>query len=261
MATLLLAMIGLSTGILSGVFGVGGGFVLVPLLELIGWPMPQAVGTSLLYVTLLGIGGSLAHLKKGNLDLRLVLAMALPAILGAQLGALGTSWLPASLLQLVFAGCTLFAAGQMASRRAEGAAEGTPDRPRWGAAGLLGLTVGVLSGLLGVGGGLFLVPGQVRWLGVPLKRAIGNSLAAIVLTGASGVEGHLMLHHVQLQAGAWLVAGGLVGLQGGLWMLERFHPTRLRRAFVAFLAAVALSMGVLGVHALAAPAAITHPLK
>lgn len=250
----LLPLIGVFTGILSGVFGVGGGFVLVPLLVVAGWPMSAAIGTSLLYVSLLGIGGSVAHARKGNLDFKLVLAMALPAIVGAQLGALGTSWLPNWLLQLVFAACTLFAAWQMASPKAEQAETSGLHPHLYGRGGLLGFGVGVLSGLLGVGGGLFLVPGQLHWLGVPLKRAIGNSLAAIVLTGASGVVGHLMLGHVRVASGMWLVVGGFVGLQAGLWMLERFHPSRLRRAFVAFLAAVALSMGAMGVHALAAPA-------
>lgn len=250
-AALWLIPVGLVTGLLSGLFGVGGGFLIVPLLSLLGWPLHVAIGTSLLYVTGLGLGGSVSHARAGNLDARLIVAMAAPAIAGAQLGALGTATMPAWLTHAVFALCTVVAAIQMGAPEA-------PDRPRaerwapaWAAA--LGIVVGVLSGFLGVGGGLFLVPGQVRWLGVPLKRAIGNSMAVIVLTGASGVVGHVVLGHVSWPVIPWLMVAGVAGMQAGLLLSARLPLVRLRQAFIGVMVLVAAWMGCQSLYALAGP--------
>jgi hypothetical protein len=288
-SALSLILIGLLTGGMSGLFGVGGGFLLVPLLSLIGWPMPLAIGTSLFYVFAVSVAGAIAHHRRGNLDPRLVAELGLPAVAGALAGAFGVHLAPVAWLDLAFAAVVAFAGWQLMHGRepegpaiaASGAANasGAPGaaRPTSGGGALgaaasldagavplpapagramgLGLAVGLLSGLLGVGGGVLMVPGQTRWLGVPIKRAIGNSLAAVVLTGASGALTHLLLGHLDWRGGLWLIAGGWVGMRGGLWVLERIPHAHLRRWFMGLMYALALVMAYRGLHGLLVPGA------
>jgi hypothetical protein len=247
---LLLLPIGFATGTLSGLFGVGGGFVLVPLLLLLGWPLHLAIGTSLFYVTLISVLGGLSHYRRGNLDGRLVLTIALPAMVGALGGALLGERLPAWFLDLVFAGLVAFAAWQLHHRARVQVAE--PDQPAPIARGIaLGTGVGVLSGLLGVGGGVLLVPGQTAWLHIPLRRAIGNSLVAVILTGMAGACTHLALGNLDWRDGLVLTAGGVLGLQLGLRILHRISAERLHGWFLAFMVVMALFMAGRGVVALA----------
>lgn len=246
-ADLFLAITGLVAGVLSGLMGIGGGFLLVPALAFAGWKMSAAVGMSLVFVTVMGVAGTISHISRGNVDWPIVKAAAVPAVIGAQLGTLGSAGMPGWLLRAAFAAILLFAAQEMARP------VGAPTNGEVTTAASIGLggTVGVLSGLLGIGGGVLLVPGQSRWMGVPLKRAIANSMALVVLTGIAGVASHLALGHFELAAGAWLVTGGLVGVRLGLWLLRWVSPDGLRRWFAAFMVALALAM--LATAALRAP--------
>jgi uncharacterized membrane protein YfcA len=240
LATLPLLGIGVATGFLSGLLGVGGGFLIVPALLALAWQMPEAIGTSLLYVTVVGAVGAIHHGRKRNIDAKIVVWSALPAIAGAQAGAWLSERLPFWSLDLSFAILLLFAAGQLASSHLE-PVTGTPSKGRIVG---LGAMVGVLSGVLGVGGGVLLVPGQTRWLGIPLVRAIGNSLAIVILTGVSGVVAHVMRGHVVWQPGLVLIVGGILGLQVGLAVLHRITTGALKRLFVIFLALLAFYMSV-----------------
>ena len=231
---------GLVAGLLSGLMGVGGGFLLVPALALAGWTMPAAVGTSLVFVTVMGLAGSISHMRRGDVDWPVVRAAGVPAVLGAQLGALGSAGLPGWLLRAAFAAVLAYAAVALL-RPAPATSEG--EASVMASAGLGG-AVGVLSGLLGVGGGVLLVPFQCRWLGIPLKRAIANSMALVVLTGLAGVAGHLAMGHLDPAAGAWLVVGGLVGVRLGLWLLRWLPAEGLKRWFAAFMAVLAVAMAV-----------------
>lgn len=241
--TPMLVAIGLLTGVLSGLFGVGGGFLLVPALMLMGWELPRAVGTSLFYVTVVGVAGAISHTRRGNVDRRLVLMMALPAVVGAQGGALLADWLPVSVQDVAFGVLLLYAAFELGNPKADQPSDAPPAAvPTAG----LGLLVGVLSGMLGVGGGVLLVPAQTRWLRVGLVRAIGNSLAVVVLTGLSGVAAHLYRGHVDGMAGLLLIAGGLVGVRIGLVLLSKLPVPVLKRAFMGFLVLLSFYMAAKG---------------
>lgn len=248
----ILAVLGASTGVLSGLMGVGGGFLLVPALALLGWPMATAVGTSLAYVAVVGAGGAWAHWRAGNISPRFVIWVAVPAALCAPAGATLATRLPDAWLALAFA--LFLAAMAFLMRRRQSQIEMAPDlgeehTPPVRAA-LLGAGVGVLSGIFGVGGGLLLVPAQVNWLGIPLKRAIGNSLGAVLLTGVSGTLAHWHLGTFASGAGAALIAGGLLGVTAGSRLLKRIPTERLRIFFWVFLLLLALATSWRGISAL-----------
>lgn len=236
----MLAGLGAFTGFLSGLFGTGGGFLIVPMLALAGWPMVQAVGTSLTYVAVVGIGGATHHLRVGNVDRRFALTAGLPAALLAPLGAAASVRISDFWLTLFFAGFLMLIASRMGRKPVFGDQPAPP--PGVGQALGLGSAVGFLSGMFGVGGGVLAVPVQVTWLGVPIKRAVGNSLAIVLLTGVAGSAAHTLLGNVVWQAAGALVAGGLLGLAGGTRALARISADRLRTALVVFLYVLATAM-------------------
>lgn len=232
---------GAVTGLLSGLFGLGGGFLLVPLLALTGTPMAIAVGTSLAYVAIIGLGGAAAHLRAGNVDRRFVALVAGPAMLLAPAGAAAAAYVADAWLAIAFGVFMAAMAGQM-GRKPEGAEDEAPPPPKVAPALGLGAAVGVLSGLFGVGGGLLFVPAQVAWFGIPIRRAVGNSLAAVLLTGIVGVAAHARLGHVAWSATAVLVAGGAVGLAAGTRVMARIPAARLQRFLLVFLYLIAAAM-------------------
>jgi hypothetical protein len=241
--------LGAATGVLSGLFGVGGGFLLVPALSLVGWPVVNAVGTSLAYVAAVGAGGAWAHWRAGNVDPKVVLWIAVPAATCAPLGAAAAVHVPDAWLSIAFAVFLVAVVWHLRPRQLiEADAERAPIAP-WRATAL-GSGVGLLSGLFGVGGGLLLVPGQVVWLRVPLKRAVGNSLGVVLLTGLVGATAHARLGTVSWAHAVVLTAGGLVGVSVGTRLLTLVPTEKLRAGMQVFLGLLAVAMAMRGLRAI-----------
>jgi uncharacterized membrane protein YfcA len=241
------AAAGLATGLLSGTLGVGGGFILVPLLTVIGVPIHEAAGTSLAFVVLVAGAGAARHVRQSSADARLAAAIALPGAVTAQLGAHVAHGLDEHVLALVFGLALVAVAVWMLL--APDLPEGGPsdyrvDLPR---AVLVGLVVGFASGLLGVGGGFLLVPALVLVLGVPLAVAVGTSLLAIILPAISGAVAYAALGSIDWTAVAATAPFGILGALYGARLAIRIPPSVLRVAFdVVLLAGAAklLSSGV-----------------
>jgi hypothetical protein len=242
----LLVVLGCITGFLSGLFGLGGGFLLVPALALLGWPMKAAIGTSLFYVSLIGVSATFQNLRAGNIDRRFVATFALAAVALAPVGAVLTARLPEGYLSLAFG---LFLGGVAISLARKGGSAEADAGPAPGIGPTLGLgaVVGFMSGLFGVGGGLVFVPAQVALFRIPIKRAVGNSLCGVLLTGLAGMATHLALGHVDWRQGFVLVAGGLLGIQLGTRAMHKTPTHVLRMALAGFLFLVALDMAYRGV--------------
>ena len=244
------AAAGLATGVLSGTLGVGGGFILVPLLTLIGVPIHDAVGTSLAFIVIVSGAGAARHLRQSSADARLAAAVALPGVVTAQLGAHVANRLDEQVLALVFGLVLVAVAAWMLL--APDLPEGGPsdyrvDVPR---AALVGLVVGFASGLLGVGGGFLLVPALVLLLGIPLTVAVGTSLLAIILPAVSGTVAYAALGSIDWTALAATVPLGVVGALYGARLAVRIPQTTLRVAFDVVLLAGAVKLLSTGVGAL-----------
>ncbi|HYI60176.1 MAG TPA: sulfite exporter TauE/SafE family protein [Acidimicrobiales bacterium] len=199
---------GLLAGFTSGLFGVGGGIVIVPALALLaGFPPKLATGTSLTAIVPISLAGAAGYATAGEVDLGYGLLIAAGALAGA---VLGTRWLrtisgPA--LQLGFAALMVAAAVRLvAGGEADGA--GHLDLDPGGVVALLalGLGAGVLAGLLGVGGGIVIVPALTIAFGLPLVLAKGTSLAVIIPTAIVGTMRNRSSGLTALRPG--LVVGG-----------------------------------------------------
>lgn len=182
------AAAGLLAGFTSGLFGVGGGIVVVPALTLLArFPPKLATGTSLTAIVPISVAGAIGYATAGEVDGAVALLVAGGALAGA---VIGTRWLESisvPVLQVLFAVLMLLTAVRMVTGgEADGA--GRVDLGPAAIVGMvaLGLAAGILAGLFGVGGGVIIVPVLTLVFGLPLVLAKGTSLAVIIPTALMG---------------------------------------------------------------------------
>jgi len=241
---LVAVLIGFVSGVLAGLFGVGGGIVMTPGIQvLLGAAPIVALATPLPVILPTAITGALTYRKAGEIDERAAMWMAVPGIAAAVVGAALTKYIDTHLLLVVTAALLAYQAiGILRGRRAGArrpAREATP-----GVYAGVGLAAGLISGLLGIGGGLIMVPLLAGWLGMPLKRALGTSLLAIVVLVIPGTIVHAALGHIDwaifLAVTVGAVPGAMIGARLALGARER----TLRLAVGTFLLIIATAYGL-----------------
>jgi hypothetical protein len=225
----LAVLIGISLGLLGG----GGAILTVPVLVyVLGVGVKQAVPMSLVVVGLSSLFGVLRHLRVQNVSLRSVLLFAPAAVMGSLLGtALGLRI--SGRLQLTILAVVLLVAAIQMLRHAEAETPHAPRPPAILAA--IGGGVGMLTGLVGVGGGFLYVPALSLLGGLGMKKAVGTSLALITLSCAAGVAGYLGRVPID-----WMVVGvfsalAFVGVAIGTALVPRVSQAWLRRVFAGLL--------------------------
>jgi len=243
-----LALLGaLAIGLSLGLLGSGGSILTVPVLHyLVGQPEKLAIGGSLLVVGLVATAGCVPYALRRQVDWRNVAWFGLPGMAGAWVGATLAHWVPGALQLALFAGVMLLAAWRMLRG---GVVARSGREPRRIAVVGGGVGVGVLSGLVGVGGGFLIVPALVLLAGVPMASAVGTSLAVIALNSFSGFGKYLgVLEHGGLTLD-WRVllavaAVGVVGSLAGQRLGQRLPQAALRRLFGTFLVVMGLVIAV-----------------
>jgi uncharacterized protein len=247
---LLLLASGIASGILAGLLGIGGGTILVPILVAIGYTPVQAVGSSSLAILLTSISGTIQNFRMGVLNWGRILALGLPAIAMAQLGAIVATGLAPQALLAAFGVLLLTNFYWMSLRRkaehlthltlvSDSRASFRADLP---AQVLTGGSAGLLAGIFGVGGGVIMVPLQMMLLRETLKGAIQNSLAVIPLTAISAVTGHAIAGNVIFRAGLWVGLGGLISAQLSTRLLPKLPDHIVSILFRSLLVLIALYM-------------------
>lgn len=252
---------GIVTGLALGLTGGGGTLLALPIFQrLVGLDFAQATTASLAAVAMLSLVGALSRLREGATKPRLALLFAGAGMLGAPFGAWLHQQMPVWLLVSGFSVVVLVVAVRMWGGRADPPLATTPRTADTGPAcrfaadgrlqlttrcgqrlALLGLGVGVLSGLVGVGGGFLAVPALMALTGLPLRSAVATSLLVVGLIAGSGWMSHQFLGHGAPAASVLgFVAAGLGGLVLGTALVRRIPPTAMRRGFAALLALVAL---------------------
>ena len=213
-----LILSGMFAGILAGLLGIGGGVVLVPMLVALGYEPIQAVASSSLAIIITSLSGSFQNWRMGYLDFQRVLLLGLPALFTAQIGVLVASSLPSKVLLLAFAVLLLLniylvsVRKQLAKRevtQTESVAGWNPTAARVVTGGIAGF----MAGLLGIGGGVIMVPLQMVLLGESIKRSIQTSLGVVVMTAIASTVGHAIQGNVVWMAGITLGLGGLISAQ------------------------------------------------
>ena len=231
---LLSAVIGLSLGLIGG----GGSILTVPILVYLLAVSPHdAVGMSLPVVGGASIFGAALHWKRGNIDLNSGLLFGISGIVGALLGSPLTKLVSANLLLLIFGLLMLVVPVTMILRK-RGAVDETEHKPHPVQGILSGLSVGVLTGFLGVGGGFLIVPALVFFGGLSMKKAIGTSLFVIFLNCVAGLIGHMNQSSLDWTLTAQVTALAISGAIVGTVLSRRIAANRLQSIFAVLVLGV-----------------------
>lgn len=272
---LIILILGFVVGVLSGMFGVGGGFLTTPLLIFYGIPPTVAVASASTQITGASVSGVMVHMRRGGVDMKMGGVMIVGGLLGSVAGAAMFRVLQSSgridvvigLLYVLILGAigslmlkdSLVMLGLLGRREAPAAAARhnrwiavLPLRWRFYSSGLyisplaplaLGFLAGVLTVFLGIGGGFILVPAMIYLLGMPARIVIGTSLIMILAVSAATTMVHsLTTRAVDIVLAGLLLVGGVVGAQYGAILTTRMKPDYLRLALSIIILLVALRM-------------------
>jgi hypothetical protein len=238
------AAVGLVAGVLSGLFGVGGGILMTPGVQvLLGAPPIVALATPLPAIFPTAAAGAMRYRRARALDLRAASWMAAAGTPGAVGGAALAEVIDTHLLLIATAALLAWQAVGILRGRARSDADARPREGRPLAWAATGLAAGIVSGLLGVGGGIVMVPLLAGWLGMPLRRALGTSLAAIVAIVVPGAAVHAINANVDWAIFAALVVGAVPGARIGSAIALGAGERTLRALVGTFLLVVALAYG------------------
>ena len=273
---LVLLAMGGAVGFLSGMFGVGGGFLITPLLIFYNIPPAVAVATGANQVIASSFSGALAHFKRGTLDFKLGTVLLAGGIVGASIGVyvfvllrrLGQLDLIVSILYVVFLGTVgslMFIESVRALRQAKLGKTVSLKRPgqhnwihrlplkmRFRASKIyvsiipvlvLGAVIGFLASIMGVGGGFIMVPAMIYLLKVPTNVVIGTSLFQIIFVAAFTTVVHASANQtVDVVLAFLLMVGGVAGAQYGTKVGQRLRGEQLRALLAMLVLAVALRL-------------------
>ncbi len=236
---LILGLLGLFGGMLSGLVGIGGGAIFVPALVYVaGWDIKEAVGASLVITVFTALSGTLRGLRsEDSADWR-VFALFSSVVAPSTLAGVAVSrFSPDVVVQLVFATFLLV----LAYPTARGRSETSGDRRIHPAFVMVaGVGIGILAGLVGIGGAALTIPLMILGFGLRFKVAAATSLAMNFLTGVAGAAGYLATGVVQLGSLPGLILGAMLGAWVGVAFRDRVPEAAIRRGFAVFMVFTAL---------------------
>lgn len=264
-------------GLLSGLFGVGGGFLITPLLFFIGIPPGIAVATGANQVVASSISGVLAQFKRKAVDVPMGLVLQAGGLMGSGIGiwifnrltAIGQIDVAVQLSYVVFLGSVGLlmlqesvramhksrrGAPPKVKRHLHGWVQKLPFKMKFRASGLyisvippvlIGMAIGILGAIMGVGGGFIMVPAMIYLLGMPTKVVIGTSLFQVITVSAFTTLMHAITNQsVDIVLALLLILGGVIGAQIGAQLGGRLKAEQLRILLALLVVAVALKLAL-----------------
>ncbi len=232
-------VLGFGIGLSLGLLGGGGSILTVPaLVYLVGQSPQVAVTTSLAIVGANSMMGAMFHNSKGKLDWKVALIFGSAGMLVAFLSAGISTHIAPEILLVVFAVLMLVIGMMLLLRRTREEETSYTAKPLWLVL-VSGAGVGLLTGILGVGGGFLVVPALVMLLGLPIQVAVGTSLVVIAMNSAAGFLGHVGSGSFDWMVTLVFVAAGLVGTFSGMRLSSRLSSSKLQKAFAVFVIALA----------------------
>jgi hypothetical protein len=232
---LTLLLIGAVGGFSSGLLGVGGGVILIPLLIYVGdTSIIIAASVSMVVIIFASSSGVLAHYGRQNIHFPTGIWMGVASVSGALAGSLLSSIFPEAFFYHLYIGLVGAAIVILISRqREDGAVSGEYQLRRFGSV-IVGLFQGFVAGVLGIGGGFMVVPLMIRFLQMPIHKAVGTSLLVMLFSAVTGFIGKLTIGHYDFHIILWVVVGTIPATQIGALAAQKSSP-RLLRLFLLFL--------------------------
>ncbi|MGQ9531113.1 MAG: sulfite exporter TauE/SafE family protein [Candidatus Bathycorpusculaceae bacterium] len=258
---LLLTIFGFLVGIIASLTGIGGGAFIVPILTILYDFVPaNAVGTSLTSIIFTATASTINYARQKRIYYKTGLILAVTTAPGAFIGARLTRIIPPNTLGLIFGFFIIFIALRMIinindlkrkkinsgkenvqlTLKSDNEVIGSGRRILLGAA--LSFFGGLASGLLGIGGGVLVVPIMVFALKIPIHTATATSMFTMIITSISGVTEHYMANHIYLEYALLMALGTIFGAQVGAYTSKKISGENLRRIFGIVLIAVSVQM-------------------
>ena len=273
LTALFLVLLGLITGIIASVAGIGGGVLFVPIFNLLlGIDIKKSIGTSLFTIFFLSLSSGSSYLRKHVVDVRTGLTFELASTPGAIVGAYLTTVLPAVILKLIFSFVLIYSGFKMfrkKDRRQDlgssiiyGESHFTNHFTRFNIKRriitkdgityeytynllfgiILSFFAGLASGMLGIGGGTIKVPAMNLVLGIPIHVAVATSSFMIIFTTLSGIFAHIFLGNILYEIAVFTIIGAIIGAQIGPRISTRIEKNVLRKIVGIILIIAALRM-------------------
>ena len=240
---------GVATGIMSGTFGVGGAVISTPAIRALGCTAALAVGTTLPSILPGAITGSWRYRQGELIRWRVIRLTAPSGVVAAVVGAWVSPRVPGDghVLMVLTALLLMWSAINMirgvTPKDSINNVDGVEKSKNIFAA-LTGVFAGGLSGLLGLGGGIIMVPLFRKWLGLPIKNAVATSLICVGCFAVPGTITHALENGIDWRIALWLTAGVVVGAPLGSKMALKMSDKKLQRAFGLFLAVISVVYGL-----------------
>jgi len=263
-----LAGLGLSVGVATGLFGVGGAFLITPLLNILFHvPYTLATGSSMLFTIGTSVAAWIKHMRLGNVALKTMTILCGGAVCGTMLGARLHVFLKARagefnftlVMHGIFIAVLAVTAFLVWRNRSEARPSApllarVPGRPRITirATGInnislpglcaLGLLIGVVKGLLGIGGGVLFMPAMLLVIGLTIHQAIGTSLGVVLFSSIAGAIIYGRTGQVSLWIVLPLLTGSLAGVQAGVWLSRKLNAGSVKKYFSILIVLVILAI-------------------
>jgi len=256
---LVIIVLGFAIGILTGLLGVGGGFVITPGLLVLGTPSNIAVGTGLTTITLSACLATFRHIRMRNVDFRLGVVVAVGAVAGMFFGVIlveglknlkNLDFIVNSVYVVVLYIITSYSIREsilaikrknvdlcLKDKKVGRTYTFISYKPL-----IVGILVGMLSGFLGIGGGLLYIPLFTYLLGTPTLTAVGTSLFVVLISGIPGAIGHLMYSNVDLVTALLLFTGMSLGVQIGASLTKYVRPPYIRLIYSLYVGLVTITL-------------------
>lgn len=236
---------GIAAGFICGLFGMGGGSLLVPaIFHVFKLPMKESIGTSLFVIVFSAISALINYVRYNQVRAKIALYIVPCGIAGAQAGALLTDRLPETAVRYIFVILITVLGIKMFFYPENGGASCEEGEMRYSKiqAILIGLLAGFISGLCGVGGAVLLIPLLYIFLKMPMHACIGTALIAIFFNSISGGIGYIVRGYVDYRLGVLLGIGSMAAAPLGARLSINIPREKLRRMFAVILVLSGLSI-------------------
>ncbi len=229
--TIELIALGVGVGTLSGFFGIGGGTVSVPLLMYLGFGIKEAIGISVMQMVVGSLMAAWVHQHKKTYVISDIKYFGFGGLIGAIAGAGLVKVLDASILEWAFLFIVTFTLGRLALSSPQPTRPEIVNQPLYVA---IGSSIGLFSGMLGVGGAILMTPILVTFMGFELKKASAIGLFFVIFTSLSAFVTLGILGMLNWHAGFIMAFSSLIGIVAGIWLVHKVQLHHYKQVLVTF---------------------------
>ena len=234
---IVLILVGVFVGTLSGFFGIGGGMILIPILLLLGIDIKTAIGISIVQMVFSSLYGSYLNHKKGSLVVGEGIWVGVGGFFGGFLGAYVSRLLPDTILQYLFISLLIFALFRLFSAKSKD--DAVVKVLDFKLLFVIGAIIGTFSISLGIGGSILLTPILAGFLHYPIKKAVSAGLFFVIFSSIAGLVSHLSVGSIDLEKGLYVAVASLFGVFVGVWLKDHVTSSQ-HKLYLLIMYSVAL---------------------